>query len=296
MARTIIKSGDLLTDRPLPWHVFDPDGTLVYAKGSVIDPDTKARLLKRGVLRDVDADMGRLLSVQVEGGASTAAEQSKGIRIPLTDTAVRPGDIVHLDRNFDGSRITARFIGYLKGKSIIISVPTDEQGAVFLKEGESVVAKVFSGKHVLAFPCAVLVAAIKPFPHIHMSYPAEVAGIVVRRSERANVRLITAIETGREQVSGIISDLSSGGLSFASRATNIESGAEVSLNFKLVLADCPYMLRLPGVVRAIRAGQSDALEGASTYGIQFRDVSAEDALIVSLFVNQQLVAARVAST
>jgi hypothetical protein len=60
MARTNLKNSDFLTDRPLPWNVYDTNGTLMHAKGSLIDQDTKARLIKRGVLRDVDDDIGRL--------------------------------------------------------------------------------------------------------------------------------------------------------------------------------------------------------------------------------------------
>lgn len=297
MARTTIKSSDLLADRPLEWNVYNADGTLLFARGMLIDAEAKGRLLRRGAVREVDAEIGKLLAAHGETISSTAAgEPAKGVRIPLSDTAVRPGDTVHLDRSLDGSRIMARLIGYLKGKSIVITVPTDEQGSVFLKEGESVVAKIFSGKHVLAFPGAVLAVALKPFPHIHLSYPAEVTGIVVRRSERAGVRLITAVETDREQTSGIITDLSTGGLSFASRSANIESGAQVVLNFKLVLADCTYLMKLGGLVRAVRANQSDALEGASAYGVQFREMSAEDTLILGLFVSQQLAAARSAGT
>lgn len=289
MAWTTIKSSELMAGRPLDWNVCDTDGSLLYARGAVVDAATRAQLLKRGAIREVAAEIGKLLIARDETGA---AEQTREVRILLSDTGVRPGDGVLLDRGLDGSRLTARLIGYLKGKSIIITIPADEQGSIFLKEGESVVAKVFSGKHVLAFPCAVLAIASKPFPHIHLNYPAEVTGIVVRRSERAGVRLIAAVDTGREQAAGIITDLSTGGLSFASRSRNIGVGAEILINFKLQLADSTYVMKLRGMVRAIRANQSDALDGAVAYGIQFRGMSAEDGLILSLFVSRQLAEAR----
>lgn len=297
MAWTTIKSSELLTDRPLEWNAYDSDGTLLFAKGVFIDTETKNRMLRRGVVRKVDSEMGRLLAAQGESTpTATAAEQTKGVRIPLSDTAVRPGDTVHLDRSLDGSRITARLIGYLKGKSIIVTIPADGQGSVFLKEGESVVAKVFSGKHILAFPTTVLAVVSKPYPHIHFSYPSDVTGIVVRRSERASVRIIAAIETGSEQTSGIITDLSTGGLSFASRSASIEVGADLTLNFKVNLADCTYIMKPSCLVRTVRGGQSEVLNGATAYGAQFHNMSAEDVLILGLFVGQQLVEARNTST
>lgn len=294
MARTVIKSSDLLVDRPVEWNIYDPDGTLLFAKGSVIDAEAKANLLKRGALRDIDAELNKLSGVHP--GLQTKSDQPvKGIRLLLSDTAVRPGDALNLDRDLDGSRVMARLIGYLKGRSIVITVPVDEQGQVFLKEGETVQAKIFSGKHILAFNATVLAVVLKPFPHIHLSYPPEVTGVVVRRSERTEVRLIAAIDIGNEQVPGIVTDLSIGGLSLVSRSPLIRVGAELVINFKLMLADCPFLMRLRGVVRAVRAQQSDVLEGATAYGVQFRELSAEDVLIIGLFVSQQLMTARSAS-
>jgi c-di-GMP-binding flagellar brake protein YcgR len=288
MAWTPIKNGELPAGLPLVWNVYDNHGALVAAKGAMLDGETVSRLMKRGVVREVHSEAGKLPSLP----ENTAAEQAKEVRIPLADTSVRPGDTMHIDRSLDGARLTARMIGYLKGKSIIITIPADEQGSIYLKEGESIVAKVFSGKHVLAFPCTVLAVVTKPFPHIHLNYPSEVAGIVVRRSGRANVRIIAAIEAGREKTSGIITDLSTGGISLSTRSTSIEIGTRMTLNFKLILAGCPYILKLDCLVRAIHANESDVLDGATVYGLQFAGLSAEDILIIGLFVSQQQAEAR----
>ncbi|WP_126444053.1 flagellar brake protein [Sulfuricystis multivorans] len=295
MAMTTITASELLTDRPVEWDVFDPDGTLLLAKGSILDAEAKKTLLKRGAVRAVDAEIGKLLeTIEKPSPASSAAPQ-KSVRMLLSETAIQPGDTIYLDRNLDGSRITASLIGYLKGRSVIITVPADERGAIFLKEGESVFAKVFSGKHVVAFPSSVLAVVLKPFPHLHLNYPAEVTGIVVRRSERVGVRLIAAIETANEKAAGIVMDLSTGGLSFASRFASLKPGIGVLCNFKLTLSDSVYLMSLRAVVRTVYPGQPDVLDGAPRYGAQFMEMSAEDTLIIGLFVRQQLVAARAAA-
>lgn len=282
MAWTPVKQGELVAGVPLIWNIHDASGTLLATKGAILDAETAARLLKRNVVREVFAEASKLVAQQDE-----VADHAKEVRIPLADTAVRPGDTMHIDRNLDGTKVSALLIGYLKGKSIIITVPSDEQGSVYLKEGESIVAKVFSGKHVLAFPCTVLAVVTKPFPHIHINYPAEVTGIVVRKSGRANVRIIAAIETGREQLSGIIADLSTGGLSLATRSRNIEVGSTITLNFKIILAGCTYLMKLACRVKAVRHNHSEVLDGAIVYGLQFADLSAEDILILGQFVRQQ---------
>lgn len=283
MAKTLIKPRELPIGRPLPWNIYDQDGSLMFARGVAIDPETKARIFKPGLLRDVNLEEGELVTERIKVAAD---EQAKEVRLAFSETGVRPGDAVHLVRDLDGTRLTARLIGYLKSKSIIISVPADEQGSIYLKAGESVVVKVFSGKHVLAFPCTVLAGVTNPFPHLHLSYPAEVTGIVVRKSARANVRLIAAVETGREQASGIIADLSTGGASLATRFRGIEIGARIAINFRVELAGCHYIMKIACQVKAIRANNSDLLEGAMVYGLQFCDLLAEDILILGQVVSQ----------
>ncbi len=300
MARTTLKNSDFLTDRPLPWNVYDTNGTLMHAKGSMVDMDTKARLIKRGVLRDVDDDIGRLTRLVPDAHEEKVApppnqDRMQGTKIPFSDTAVRPGDALNIDRSQDGSRCMARMIGYFKGKSIVISVPADEQGLIYLKEGESIVVKVFSGKHVLVFPAIVLAVPTKPYPHIHLSYPSVVTGFVVRKTERASVRLITAIEMGGDPITGVITDLSTGGVSFVTRNAEVKPHTEAVLNFKLQLAESTFIMKLHCVVRAVRGIQSEVLEGATGYGAQFKELSAEDILIVGLFVAQKMAEARSSS-
>lgn len=299
MARTILKNSDFLTDRPLPWNVYDTNGTLMHARGSMVDRDAKARLIKRGVLRDVDEDIGRLtlLAPDAHEGKPPPPnpDRMQGTKMPFGDTAVRPGDALNIDYGQDGSRCMARMIGYLKGKSILITVPADEQGLIYLKEGESVVIKVFSGKHVLVFPATVLAVPSKPYPHIHLSYPSVVTGFVVRKAERASVRLITAIEMGGDPITGLITDLSTGGVSFVARNAEIKPHSQAVLNFKLQLAESTFIMKLHCVVRTVRGLQSEVLEGATGYGAQFLDLSAEDILIVGLFVGQRMAEARSSS-
>lgn len=287
MARVKIKASEVLAEHPLEWDVFDQDGSLLYAKGVALDAQAKHRLLARGALRELDADAGKPLAAKDSRIAAQEGKTENRLRMQLSETAVRPGDMVSLDRGVDGSRVTAQIVGYLKNRSIIITIPADEQGPVYLKEGESVVAKIFSGRHVLVFPCTTLTVASKPYPHIHLSYPSDVSGVAVRRFDRVAVRIVAAIDIGQEQVSGIITDLSVGGLSFATRAAHLETGTFLHVNFKLDLAGCHYIMRLACQVRASR-GQSEVLAGAQAYGAQFCDVAPEDMLILGLFVSQQL--------
>lgn len=303
MARTILKSSDFLVDRPLPWNVYDSNGNLMYAKGSIVDEETKARLVQRGLQRDVVEEMGRLaqkvLCAELGKGAlarknesSSNDDRSQARQIALSESAVHPGDMLNIERKLDGSRCSARLIGYLKGKSVLLTVPADEQGLIFLKEGEAITVKVFSGKHILFFNATVLALPIKPYPHVHVSYPTSVSGFMVRSSERVLVRLICALEIGQEQLSGVIVDISLGGFAFVTRRADIKPTTEFVVNFRLQLADSTYVMRLGAVVRSVRGPHDEVLDGGTGYGAQFVELTAEDALIVSLFVSQKITESR----
>jgi c-di-GMP-binding flagellar brake protein YcgR len=287
MALTPIKSSDFLVGRPLEWDAYDADGTLLFAKGTIVDEEIKARLLKRGALREIAPETARSASLAAKTVFAEERQTRQRVWLQLHETSVRPGDIVHLERGLDGTRLTTQFIGYQKNKSVVVTIPVDAQGPVFLKEGETVVVKVFSGKHVLAFPSTVLAFVAKPFPHLHLNYPADVSGVVVRHAKRAPTRIVASLESEGEQAAAIITDLSVGGLSFATRSATIQVGANIRCNFKIVIADCPFLLQAVCQVRSNRGAQFDVLPGATAYGAQFKELSAEDALVIALFVCQQ---------
>jgi hypothetical protein len=90
----------------------------------------------------------------------------------------------------------------------------------------------------------------------------------------------------------VIVDLSCGGVLFVSKSPDIVVGRSLSLKFKLVVGAMEYVLDLPGHVRSVRAHEDEPELGVG-YGVQFSGVSAEDNLLLSSFVFQQIAENRV---
>jgi len=282
VSRVPLKSGDLAIGQPLRWDVFDQHGRLVLARGRLIESAADLeRLLRVNHVRELD------LRLDVPTPDDSAASRGE-VRLSLEETRIQPGAMMQIQSSLDAARYAVRLVGYLKGKSVIVTNPVQEGALVYLKEGQAFVARIFSGKFVYAFPCDVLASAVKPYAYLHLSYPGEVIGVNIRKGERVRLRSIAAFESedGRRG-SGVIVDMSCGGVLFVSKSPDVVVGRRLALKFKLTVGTMEYVLDLPGQVRSVRAHDDEPELGVG-YGVQFAGISPEDNLLLSSFVFQQI--------
>ena len=284
MARVPVRPGDIVIGQPMKWDVYDLHGKMLLGRGVVLASEQeKTELLKRHRLRELD------LRLDVASAADDeAAESKRDVRILLDETRIEPGDNMQIQSSLDSARFAVKLIGYHKGKSVIVTNPLQDGTPIYLKEGQAFVARIFSGRYVFAFPCSVLASAVKPYSYVHLSYPADVAGVNIRKDDRARMRAIAAFDTddgGRG--AGVIVDLSGGGAFFLSKSPEIAMGRHLILKFKLMIGPIEYVLELPGLVRSVRPNEDEPHLG-NGYGVQFADVSAEDNLILNTYIFQQM--------
>ncbi len=281
MGRVPLRSGELAVGQPIRWDVYDLHGELLLAKGAVLVSDEeKTELLKRHRLRELD--------LRLDVQTAEEAESAREVRIILDETRIQPGDAIQIQSSLDSTRFSVRLIGYQKGRSVIVTNPVQDGAAIYLKEGQAFIARIFSGRYVFAFPCSVLASAVKPYPYLHLSYPADVAGVNIRKGVRAALRTIAAFDMGGgRRGAGIVVDLSCGGAFLLSKSHEIGLGRPIVLKFKLAIGTIEYVLELSGHVRSVRPNEEEPALGTG-YGIQFADVSAEDNLVLSTFIYQQM--------
>jgi c-di-GMP-binding flagellar brake protein YcgR len=290
VSRVPVQPQDFEIGRPLRWDIYDLHGQLVLAKGAVLgSEEEKAEILKRRRVRELDLRLDVPSADDEEEGIDSRRE----VRILLDETRIQPGEAMQIQSSLDSARFAVRLIGYHKGKSIIVTNPMQDGSAVYLKDGQAFIARIFSGKHVFAFPCTVLASAVKPYSYLHLSYPPDVVGVNIRKGDRVKLRAIAAFDTdsGR-QGAGVIVDLSCGGAFFLSKSPDIAPGRNLALKFKVAIGHTEYVLALPGFVRSVRPNDEDPKLG-NGYGVEFTDVSPEDNLVLSSFIFQQIAENRV---
>ena len=286
MPRVPVKPQDFQIGRALRWDVFDPDGRLILAKGTIISSEQeKQDILNRRHVRELD------LRIEVPDNDGSAGKESRReVRVLLDETRIGPGEAMQLQSSLDSSRYSVRLIGYNKGKSIIVTNPVVKGSPIYLKDGQAFVSRIFSGKFVFAFPCTILSSEVKPYPYLHLSYPADVLGVNIRKGERARLRTIAAFDCDDgTRGAGVIVDLSAGGAYMLSKSPDLAVGKHLVIKFKVMIANLEYVLELPGCVRSVRPPHEDDDPALGNgHGIEFLDVSPEDNLVLASFIFQQI--------
>jgi c-di-GMP-binding flagellar brake protein YcgR len=281
-----VNSGEVEVGRPVPWALYDDRKQLLLARGVIVETETqKKALMERGLFRKLQISESKL---NTDPGGEKTNESS----FAFDDVRLDIGDTLQLQSQGDTaqSRYYVKLIGYLKGKSIIVSTPAVDGKVLLMREGQAFVVRMFSGKSVYAFGTTVHKVANVPYPHLHLTYPSQVRGLVVRRGARARVNLICAVigADGRSHAASLV-DLSTGGAMLTAKAPVGLKDDNISIKFRVTVSDVEEYLTVPAVLRSVHAAA--AAEGEApqvNHGVQFGDLPHSEQIVLSAFVYRAL--------
>jgi c-di-GMP-binding flagellar brake protein YcgR len=222
----------------------------------------------------------------------TTAEPNE-IRLNLEEAKLQIGDALQLQSLNEQNpvRYAVSLIGFAKGKSVMVSVPEIDGKLLIIRDGQTFVVRAFSGRNVYAFTAMVIKSTSAPFPHLHLSYPADVRGLAVRKGARAKVKIIFSAsreDDPRFSAAGTIENMSISGALAVSKTPIGKKGDRVTIKFKALVAGIESFLALPCIVRAVNVDQDQASSGENHYGVEFVDAQPQDMIVLSAFVYQKL--------
>ncbi|AUN95970.1 pilus assembly protein PilZ [Pseudazoarcus pumilus] len=242
---------------------------------------------RRSALTDILA----ATMAQANGNAQSPSDEAESAREEdraLEDIKLAIGDALHLQSQTEGgagTRYTVKLIGYLRGKGLIVTTPTQDGKFLLMREGQNFVVRLFSGKSAYAFPATVFKVANVPYPHLHLTWPGHVKGLVVRSGARARVNLITAVTDVRGNArSGLIDNLSTGGCSLASKELVGRSEDRIHMTFRANVNEIEQYFQLDGVVRSVQRDVEIPGGTGNQHGIQFVDMPPQDQLALTAYV------------
>lgn len=286
---------DLYVAQPIPWALYDSNGKLLLGAGAEIASEQQMRALLAGGLFRETATPPKAVEPPpaAKPAAKPAAAESQTEEKALEDTRLAAGDSLQLQAQYDEghSRFIVTLIGYLKGKGIIVTAPLREGKVLLMREGQSFIARMFSGKSAYAFPATIIKVANVPYPHLHLSYPQRVQAVMVRRDARAKVRVIAAVQSRTvSAAAAILSDLSTGGCSLlVDRQLGLKS-EEIVIKFKVPVGELEQLLTLKGIIRGLQMdAPNDKGQSKYVHGIQFMELAATDQVTLTAFVYQKLI-------
>lgn len=219
--------------------------------------------------------------------------------LTLDQIKLNIGDSIQLQfqKGSEQARCFVSLIGYLENKGVVVSNPVIDGNLMLVREGQHFVARLFSGKSAYAFSTSVRRVTSAPFPHLHLDWPREVRGLVVRQAPRSRISIIChATTVNGRGVACVARDISIGGALVAAAEEIGRVGSGLTLSFRIKIGDDEHTLTLTCTIRSLNTTRATADEQSSfLHGLSFDDMGSQDKLVISALLYQNVVSAEEAA-
>jgi len=301
-----VNSNEIVAGKPIPWALCDQDQNPLLAAGEMVRDEThKDALLAAGAYRELSWETSD--GDGKNTGSSAPAEEAPtelpsgakaDPRFTFDDMKLKAEDRLQLEppAQLARERFSVKVIGYLRDASLLVTVPITANGLrLQLVENEKVVMRSFSGQNAFGFACTIQRIIKIPYEYMHLSFPTQIQGIMIRKAPRIKTRIIATIQNtsaGSEgQISALISYISANGVSLETKKSLGDKGATLSFAFKVQLHNVDAFLSVKGVVRAVI--HSDTADAAKTglirHGIEFQELQPNDCVVLQSMIYQQMI-------
>lgn len=291
-----VKREEIPLGSALPWMLFDASGSILMEEGTVIE-----------TLDDLDA----LLALDPQRDTTAGANLSENLdELPqriysFADMRLRVGDRMQMQppSAVSTERFVVKVIGYVDNVSLLTTAPLSNGLRVPLRDGDKVVIRVFSNQNAFGFDTTVWRTVKTPFDYLHLVFPKEIQGAVIRKSPRIKTRLVASIyqpdAQGNFQVgddatrqTGLILNISADGALCEAKAMLTEKGGRLRLTFRVSLHNVDAMISVPAIVRNVfidETKQKEGKTGGVMHGVQFIDMPQNDGLILQSMIYQTMI-------
>lgn len=305
MSLILANKDEIVVGKPSPYSLYDQAHNLLLAQGDrVRDEEHREALLASGACHELswkESDgndiVGDDLLATEEVSPQQTGEDGTGKRFTFDDMKLKAEDKLQLEPppQLARERFLVKVIGFLRGASLLVTTPVTANGLrLQLLEGETVVMRSFSGQNAFGFACTIERVIKTPYEYLHLSFPDNIQGIVIRKAPRVKTRIIAAVQDSKpdaEQISALISDISANGVSLDAKRPLGDKGDILNLAFRVHLHNVDAYLSVKGVVRAVLSG--DAVDASKPdvirHGIEFQDLQPNDCVILQSMIYQQMI-------
>lgn len=216
------------------------------------------------------------------------------------ELALEIGDNLQLQfAGDDETRYSAKVIGYLAGKSLVVTTPKVDGHVIPVSDGKEVVVRLMSGNSIVGFTVKVIMVGVRPYPHLHLSFPQNVQAVTVRKALRVTLNMIasakpclhdsTEIDATQEAQTVTIQDMSTTGALLIANKKLAEEGQHIAIALQLDVADSVEEVFLPAIVRNIRTERGEKVgQRYFHHGVELRLADRKQSVLVHAFVYQRI--------
>lgn len=279
--------------KALPRSIYSASGDLLLSQGFIVESSEQMEsLLNNGYFRKtgdegvrVQADTGAPVTKSLEQAAPADANDAQSGRVVMDEVRWQVGETFFLHQQGASVRYTARFIGYVKNRTVLVTMPIVDDKYVLVRDSQIFVVRAFSGKKAYAFSAFVVKSVHTPHPYLHLSYPKELSCATIRHRARISVNVIAAVSLdGQEDTAAaVINDMSLGGASASIRHPFGEVGQRGRIKFKITAVGETVYMDVSTILRSIIPVENG---GGCKHGYEFVDLSTHDRLVLSAYFHQ----------
>lgn len=215
--------------------------------------------------------------------------------LQLDQIKLNIGDMMqlHIQSGLTDARYYVTLVGYSKSQSVIVTTPQEDGKVMLIREGQHFVVRFFGGKNAYAFSSIARKVTNVPFPHLHLAYPKEVRGMVVRRSSRAKVNIIGSVAAeGGVRSACQVRDISMGGASLSSRNPLGKIGDGLLLDVRVKVQGIEQILKLDCEIRSCHEDHAQQSEIADPsrwiQGVSFKSLGVQETLVLTAMLYHSL--------
>lgn len=200
---------------------------------------------------------------------------------------------IQLPSRLAQERTFVRLIGYVNNLCLLVTAPRQSNGLrMQLSEGDELVIRIFASQNAFGFSSAVTKIIKLPFEYLHLSFPAEVKGMVVRKAPRVKTKIICSVsgeQLGEGNLTGILTNMSANGALLVSRQSIAKTNETIKLAFRFMLHGNEALLNLKAVVRSQFTDESPANPTPESHGLEFIDLKPNEIMLLQSMVYQQMI-------
>lgn len=199
----------------------------------------------------------------------------------------------YLDGN-SRERLLVHVIGYLHGRSLIVTTPKLDGRVLMMREGQPFVVRILAGNRVVGFNTRVLRSSASPYPHMHLAYPQEMEQIVVRKAQRVRVKTFCALQNANPVFNfdkpqpGTLIDISTAGAQILGEKMLAEVDDEIVLKFSFRLGGVEKLMAIPARVRSVQEEIREDGRSGHYHGLEFLPVEEDQVIALYGFVYDQM--------
>jgi len=208
-------------------------------------------------------------------------------RCSFKEAQLRVGDpmFIEIPRLLEKLRDRVSITGWLEDKFLITTAPQHPVIREALKTGEDVIFRTFHGRTAFAFRTTVMAPVRAPAPLLFLDYPSVVECATIRNALRSRVELPASMSVEDQEHTCMIRNLSAHGALLETRRPLKEGDVVEGIKLQFELQGVPVEMQVAGEVRR---ADPDAAGERGQYGLQFRDLQAQEKLALAGFVTNQI--------